>query len=249
MPIYDTSDSEEIVVSSFGSYQRIKCAEAWTVVEPIFMTTAIGGLPKILTQPQSASVQMGSSLSLVVVAAGMSPITYQWRHDGVNMFGETAATLALGTVDSADAGTYDVIVTNPAGAVTSDVATVTVGTAPSFSVYLGNAGYPQPPNYTAAEIKAWYNALPGSNPQNRSQAPGGYQISSSTPPESNEFRCFAFPKEFVDHPLTFTSAGMNMAMDILGDVMIDAKLYTVYRTVVRSAGDFTYDGNTAITVT
>jgi hypothetical protein len=51
---------------------------------------------------------------------------YQWKRGGVNLPGETNATLQLDGVLASDAGDYSVEVSNSAGTVTSDVATLTV---------------------------------------------------------------------------------------------------------------------------
>ena len=61
-----------------------------------------------------------------------SPI-YQWRKDGVEIAGAVADTYTIASVTTADAGVYDVVVTNRCNAVTSASATLTVRT-------LGNVG-------------------------------------------------------------------------------------------------------------
>ncbi len=63
-------------------------------------------------------------------------ITYQWRLNGIDLPGANAATLSLASAQPGDAGSYDVVIANDAGSVTSAVATLTVrlmdyGDAPS----------------------------------------------------------------------------------------------------------------------
>lgn len=84
--------------------------------------------PAITTQPASVSVAAGGSTSLAVVATGTG-LSYQWRLGGVAIGGATAATLSLTNASAAQAGNYDVVVSNSAGSITSAVAVVTVQTA------------------------------------------------------------------------------------------------------------------------
>jgi hypothetical protein len=51
--------------------------------------------------------------------------TFQWQFDGTNIAGGTNATLTITNVQGTDAGTYTVIVTDPAGSVTSSNAVLT----------------------------------------------------------------------------------------------------------------------------
>ncbi|HEU4391225.1 MAG TPA: pectinesterase family protein, partial [Blastocatellia bacterium] len=92
--------------------------------------------PTITTQPVSQTVTAGSNATFTVVASGTPPLTYQWKKNGADISGATAATLSLVNVQSADAGSYTVIVTNGAGSVTSNPATLTVNppiTAPAIT--------------------------------------------------------------------------------------------------------------------
>jgi len=88
--------------------------------------------PVITTQPSAQTVTAGESATLSVIVSSASALTYQWRKAGVVLAGNataTTATLALTNVTSSDAGTYDVVVANSAGSVTSGAATLTVNPA------------------------------------------------------------------------------------------------------------------------
>ena len=74
----------------------------------------------------SKTVVAGSAVSLVVEAAGLAPLAYEWKKGTATLSGKTAAVLTFSSVQSADAGSYTVVVTNGAGAVTSAVAVLTV---------------------------------------------------------------------------------------------------------------------------
>jgi hypothetical protein len=82
--------------------------------------------PSITTPPLNQTLAVGQSTNLSVVAAGTSPLTYQWRRSGTNLAGANVASLALNSVQLTDAGNYSVVVSNSAGSVTSAVAVVTV---------------------------------------------------------------------------------------------------------------------------
>jgi len=81
--------------------------------------------PEITTQPASVSVAAGASATLSVQASG-GQLQYQWRLNGADIVGATAANLSIPAASSADSGGYTVVVRNAAGSVTSDVATLTV---------------------------------------------------------------------------------------------------------------------------
>jgi uncharacterized repeat protein (TIGR02543 family) len=69
------------------------------------------------------------------VAAGDAPLSYQWKKDGVNLSdgdrisGAATATLTISNAQASDAGSYTCYVSNAAGSVTSDAATLTVNPA------------------------------------------------------------------------------------------------------------------------
>jgi hypothetical protein len=100
------------------------------IIPPI---PASGTAPTITAQPQNTSVNYGAAINLSVSATGTAPLSYQWqRNTGsgfVNISGATASTLTIPSATSGDAGNYQVIVSNSAGSVTSNIAIV--GTFPS----------------------------------------------------------------------------------------------------------------------
>jgi uncharacterized lipoprotein YddW (UPF0748 family) len=97
-------------------------------------------LPPWITQaPQPATVFAGQSATFTAVATGTLPLAYQWRFGGTNLAGATGPVLTLPQVQPAAAGLYSVAVTNPAGAVSSTSAPLTVNV-------------PQPGTFTAVEV-------------------------------------------------------------------------------------------------
>src|SRR5262249_55753042 len=55
-----------------------------------------------------------------------SPVSYQWRKNGVNNPGETGRTFVILNVSAFNAGTYDVVVTNACGVNVSNPVTLNV---------------------------------------------------------------------------------------------------------------------------
>jgi hypothetical protein len=81
--------------------------------------------PSITTQPIGRNACSGTPVSFSLVTGGSAP-TFQWRKDGVNISGATAATLTVASASATDAGNYDCVATNACGTITSSVATLTV---------------------------------------------------------------------------------------------------------------------------
>jgi hypothetical protein len=90
--------------------------------------------PLITTQPAAQTVSVGDPATLTVVAAGLAPLSYTWLFNGVTA-GVNSPTLTLTSAHTADPGSYPVYVTvsNTAGSVTSQVAILTVISAPTIT--------------------------------------------------------------------------------------------------------------------
>ncbi len=85
-----------------------------------------GVLPVITTQPQSQTAAVGESTTFTVTATGTAPLSYQWRKSASPIATATDSTFTIGSTIPGDAGNYDVVVTNAAGSVISDVAALTI---------------------------------------------------------------------------------------------------------------------------
>ncbi len=92
--------------------------------------------PSIVVQPSGQSTVAGTAVSFSVVANGTAPLAYQWLKDSVPLNGATAATLTLSNPQASDAGLYTVTITNSAGSVVSNGATLTV--APLIASRISN---------------------------------------------------------------------------------------------------------------
>jgi subtilisin-like proprotein convertase family protein len=118
--------------------------------------------PSIREQPQSQTVAAGANVLFSVAAAGSPPLAYQWRRNGANLTdgsrvtGARTNSLTILSVQTGEAGSYTVLVTNAAGAATSQVATLTVvpAIAPANTnrIYISDyrAATPYPSSITVA---------------------------------------------------------------------------------------------------
>ena len=81
--------------------------------------------PTITNSPGSQAVLQGATVLFSVGAAGAVPLSFRWQlngtnlTDGGNISGSATAALTISNVAPANLGAYDVIVSNPGGAVTS----------------------------------------------------------------------------------------------------------------------------------
>ena len=64
---------------------------------------------------QSVEVTLPITFTTMVTGVGSDSFTYQWRHNGAIISGETGATLMITNVMESDSGEYECIVTNQFG--------------------------------------------------------------------------------------------------------------------------------------
>ncbi|MBI5770408.1 MAG: immunoglobulin domain-containing protein [Verrucomicrobia bacterium] len=184
-------------------------------------TLAVFG-PVIETQPVAQTVNAGANVTFSVVATGTAPLTYQWKKgttpltDGGGIAGATTATLTLGNVQTADTGSYVVVVTGAAGPVTSNPAWLTVNASnlaassgfaagvegwgvASFSS-LATENYAVVGNYTPTFVATGGN-------------PGGYL--SMNDPDGGDFT-FSAPAAFLGNRLG--SLGATLTYELIHPV-------------------------------
>jgi hypothetical protein len=100
------------------------------------LTVAAGGAvppsaPSIATQPAAVSVNAGNTATFAVGVGGSAPLVFQWRKDGVDIAGATAAAHTIAAAVPADVGSYSVRVSNGAGALISSAASLSVTPEPA----------------------------------------------------------------------------------------------------------------------
>lgn len=88
--------------------------------------------PALTRQPASLSRSAGDRITLSVNATGDEPLSYQWRRNGVALEGANSRLLTLTNLAPAHAGSYTVIVSNPAGSTVSEAGIVGIDTTFTF---------------------------------------------------------------------------------------------------------------------
>ena len=118
------SDSSDIVVTEF----EVEVGQQDAFFDNIYHDTNTDPvLPSIITHPADQSVTPGQAATFSVVAAGTTPLVYQWRKDGVEISGATGSTFTTPAATTDDDGTvFDCVVTNGVGSVLSNVATLSI---------------------------------------------------------------------------------------------------------------------------
>jgi len=102
-------------------------------------TLTVNVPPAISTQPASQTVAVGQTATFSVVATGTGTLTYQWKKNGTTMSGATSASYTTAaTVASDNGASFNVTVTDIAGNVTSNAATLTVNAPPSITAQPAN---------------------------------------------------------------------------------------------------------------
>ena len=95
-------------------------------------------VPVMVLQPQSQAKLTGSTAVFNAGASACSPLAYQWYFNSNPLTGATNSTLTQSNVDMTLAGDYFVVASNLNSAVTSSVASLTVGLPPSLVTTISN---------------------------------------------------------------------------------------------------------------
>ncbi len=134
--------------------------------------------PQITTQPANQAVSVGQTATFSVAATGSAPLQYQWRKGGSTIAGATASSYTTpATVIGDNGSSFTVIVSNAAGSMTSNAATLTVNappTAPQITT--------QPANQTVSvgQTATFSVVATGSPPLQYQWRKGGSAITGAT---------------------------------------------------------------------
>jgi hypothetical protein len=82
--------------------------------------------PTITKQPGSQGVSLFSDAKFTVTATGIQPLAYQWRFNANALEGAIENPLVLTNIGKTNAGSYDVVVSDSSGSITSRVVTLTI---------------------------------------------------------------------------------------------------------------------------
>ncbi len=107
---------------------------------PVAVAPVADVAPRITTQPLAQVAQTSGTASFSVIVTGSPAPTYQWRKNGDELSGATAASLTLANVQATDAAGYDVVVTNIVRSVTSSLARLTVSATATAPVITRQPG-------------------------------------------------------------------------------------------------------------
>src|SRR5882762_9578897 len=118
------------VYASAGVFPRYTYRSANFWVDAVF-NSAAAVAPSITAQPASQTVTAGQTATFSVSASGTAPLNYQWRKNGaVVSSGPLASYTTPATIATDTGAQFTVVVSNSAGSMTSNAATLTVNAAP-----------------------------------------------------------------------------------------------------------------------
>ncbi len=128
-------------IHSIASAQPSDAGGYSVVITNIFgsITSVVANLvisvpPVITNQPAIQIVNQNADAVFSVLAGGTAPLRYQWSYNGGALANATNAVLTLAAVQPSQAGDYAVVITNYVGAVTSQVAALTVVPLPAVTI-------------------------------------------------------------------------------------------------------------------
>ena len=122
--LYENSSFEYSGSGGSGTYRGLKNGVTYGDIAFTMATGVVA--PLISVQPQSTSVTDGAMAAFSVTAAGTAPLSYQWRSGGAPISGATSASYSRPAVLADNGALISVVVSNVAGSVTSNNATLSV---------------------------------------------------------------------------------------------------------------------------
>jgi hypothetical protein len=110
---------------------------------PHFAAFAPAGFPIFLEQPRGQVLADGAGFTNSVTVAGREPLVLQWQREGVDLPGQTNASLVLSNLTAAQAGQYRVVVSNAVGRSISAPAVLAVLERPGIVTQPSSATVPR----------------------------------------------------------------------------------------------------------
>jgi predicted secreted protein len=150
-----------VILGDAGNYDVVVSNSPGTVTSnPATLTVnAVLAAPVITAHPQSATRNVSQSVTFTVVATGNPTPGYQWRKGGGAIPGANAASYSIASVIAGDAGSYDVVVTNSQGTVTSNPATLTVIVPLKAAFTVSDTAHEVPATITFTDVSAPQSAV------------------------------------------------------------------------------------------
>ena len=125
---------KKVDADDHGSYSVLVTNVAGSVLSNSGLLKVNDVVPSITRQPEGATVNPGSRITFVVSAKGTKPLTFQWEKDGDMIEDERSNELTIQSVGEKDEGVYSVGISNVAGGVTSNPASLFVNNPPVIKV-------------------------------------------------------------------------------------------------------------------
>jgi hypothetical protein len=124
----------DALLTDSGQYQVVVANSAGSATSLVAQVTVVERTeidpPLIVLQPASQNVNSGSSVQFTVDAISLESPTFQWLRNGEPILGATGPSYNITRVLPGHQGEYTVRVGNSGGVETSDVALLTVNSAP-----------------------------------------------------------------------------------------------------------------------
>jgi len=141
---HDIKDGNNIGTNTAGMFYAVAGYDLATGLGTPNGTNLINALvwppPTFTNQPAGKNVTNGASVTFTAAASSTTPVNYFWLFSGTNLVadgnvsGVTTNKLSIAAATTNNAGTYQLVASNFTGFVTSSIAVLTVGFAPTVSV-------------------------------------------------------------------------------------------------------------------
>jgi alpha-tubulin suppressor-like RCC1 family protein len=122
IPDVQARDAGIYTVTISNQLGSIRSQDTYLAVDP--------SAPVITDQPLSQVAALGYPVTFTLTAGGTAPITYQWRFNGSDCRGATAAQFRIASASIANAGSYQVLASNVLGTTLSQPASLALTGAP-----------------------------------------------------------------------------------------------------------------------
>jgi uncharacterized repeat protein (TIGR03803 family) len=114
-------------------FERANSLVLGVIIFAVLSPAQAGEKAQIGFPPGGQTVGVGGTANFFVSASGDPVILYQWSFDGAAIAGATNQFLSIPNVQTTNAGSYQVVVTNDFGSSTSQVAVLQVALTPAVS--------------------------------------------------------------------------------------------------------------------
>lgn len=124
--------NESAMPENSGSYFCVlsnMCGEISTDT----VSVEVRALPQITTDPVDIDVCVGDFVEMSVTATGSGPLDFLWYRNGSSVSSQTSSTLSIAEAQVNQTGDYFCRVINDCGYEDSEIASLTIGTAPAIT--------------------------------------------------------------------------------------------------------------------